>query len=162
MFITVNKKLLVSAVILFVSGAVMIIGGVGGIIYTHASVVAEDITTSKDATIPLAPVSGPLTLKSQADVIRMHTMTSTGGKTFAQMPRTLPVLDEAGNPVLDEKGAPTTMPNKLRESWFNATTLITALNLGILTYAFSLLSIVLGFLFIINGYVFLLLRQIAR
>ncbi|KKU78159.1 MAG: hypothetical protein UY04_C0045G0001, partial [Parcubacteria group bacterium GW2011_GWA2_47_7] len=43
--------------------------------------------------------------------------------------------------------------------WFNPLTLITSLNLGILTYAFALLSIVLGFLFMVNGYVFLALRK---
>lgn len=154
-----HKKLLISSIILFVAGTFMIIGGLGGMVFTYKSVAAESITTAKDAEMPLVPVRGPLSLKSQADVIRMHTLTSTGGKTFAQMPRILPVLDAAGVPVLDEKGEPVTKPNELRAMWFQAITLMTALHLGIITYAFSLLSLVLGFLFILNGYVFLALRK---
>lgn len=137
----------------------MMIGGITGICYTYTSISRENIVTPNDASIPGTPVGGPLTAKSQADIIRTHTLTRTGGLTFAKMPRTIPKLDEAGAPVLDEKGEVVMVPNTPRETWFQALTLITALNLGILTYAFSLLSIVLGSLFVLIGYVFLSLRK---
>jgi hypothetical protein len=155
-----NKKLLVAAVVFFIAGAFMMIGGIGGITYTYKSISAENITTPKDATIPEAQVRGPFTIKAQADAIRMHTMTRTGGLTFAKMPRTIPKLDENKNPVLDEKGEPVMVPNELRSgAWMPALTLTTSLQLAIVTYAFSLLSLVLGFLFIVNGCVFLALRK---
>lgn len=154
-----NKKLFVSALVLFVAGFFMIVGGIGGMMFTYQSIVAEDITTPADASIPTAPVRGPLTLMAQATAIRHHVLATTDNKVYAQMPRTVTKLDEAGNPVLDEAGKEVQIPNALRASWFNPLTLITSLNLGILTYAFALLSIVLGFLFMVNGYVFLALRK---
>ena len=154
-----EKILFLSSILSITAGIAMVLGGIGGIVYPYTSIAAESIITPKDATIPNAPVRGPLTLKSQADVILLHTLTSTEGKRFAQMPRTLPKLDAAGNPVLDEKGAPVMAPNEKRSTWFNAVALMTALQLGMLTYAFSALSFVLGLLFLLNGYVFCALRK---
>src|SRR3989338_10049158 len=154
-----NKLLTFSSIVSIVAGLAMVIGGIGGIIYTYQSIVAESITTTKDATIPNTPVRGPLTLKAQADVILMHTLTTTEGKRFSQMPRTIPELDEVGNPVVDEKGEPVMVPNEKRRAWFNSVTLMTALELGMLTYAFSALSVLLGFLFLLNGYVFHALKK---
>lgn len=155
-----NKKLFVAAVIFIAAGICMMVGGIGGITYTYKSISAENITTTPDATIPSTQVRGPFTIKSQADIIRVHTLTRTEGQTFAQMPRTIPKLDEAKNPVLDEKGEPVMVPNELRAgAWMPALTLMTSLHLAFVTYAFSLLSLVLGFLFVLNGYVFLCLRK---
>jgi len=155
-----DKKLFVAAIIFIAAGICMMIGGIGGITYTYKSISAENITTASDASIPSTQVRGPFTIKAQADVIRMHTMTRTGGLTFAQMPRTIPKLDEAKNPVLDAEGKPVMVPNELRAgAWMPALTLMTSLHLAFVTYAFSLLSLVLGFLFVINGYVFLCLRK---
>src|ERR1041385_8087850 len=46
---------------------------------------AEQIVTSKDADIPLAPVTGPAEAKAQADAIHEHMLKTTGGKTYAQL-----------------------------------------------------------------------------
>lgn len=155
-----NKKLLAGAVVFFAAGICMMVGGIGGIAYTYKSISAESIMTPPDATIPNAQVLGPLTIKAQADIIRTHTMTRTGGLTFAQMPRTIPKLDDAKNPVLDAEGKPVMVPNELRSgAWMPALTLTTSLQLAIVTYAFSLLSLVLGLLCVVNGYMFLCLRK---
>lgn len=155
-----DKKLFVAAVLFFAAGVCMMIGGIGGITYTYKSISAENITTPSDATIPSTQVRGPFTIKAQADAIRMHTMTRTGGLTFAQMPRTIPKLDEAKNPVLNELGEPVMVPNELRAAaWMPALTLTTSLQLAIVSYAFSLFSLVVGLLFVVNGYVFLCLRK---
>ncbi|MEK7610567.1 MAG: hypothetical protein AAB468_02350 [Patescibacteria group bacterium] len=127
------KKLLrVSAWLAIGAGVVLVAGGVWGICFTYRNVSAEKITTPADARISGAPVLGPLTLKSQADIIREHTLKTTGGKTFAEMSR-----DDAS-----------------RDIWITATTLITALNLGILTYVFSSLVVLLGLISIWTGIVF--------
>lgn len=155
-----DKKLFVAAVLFIAAGVCMMIGGVGGITYTYKSISAENITTPSDATIPSTQVRGPFTIKSQADAIRMHTLTRTEGLTFAQMPRTIPKLDEAKNPVLNELGEPVMVPNELRAAaWMPALTLTTSLQLAIVSYAFSLFSLVVGLLFVVNGYVFLCLRK---
>ena len=115
--------------------------------------------TPADAAIPEKPVSGPLTLKVQADIIREHTLKMTNGQTFAEMPRQVSKLNEDGKPILDAGGNPVMVANAARDIWITATTLITALNLGILTYAFSGLIILFGFISIWTGIVFYVLSK---
>src|SRR3989338_2792658 len=106
-----KKLLTVSSVLAIVAGIVMVIGGIWGISFTYKNVAQENITTQDDASIPEVSVRGPLTLKAQADIIRAHTLETTGGKTYAEMPRQIAKLDSAGNPILDEKGQPVMVPN---------------------------------------------------
>jgi hypothetical protein len=132
------KKLLkVSAGLAIVAGLVLVAGGVWGICFTYQNIVQENITTPADASIPSTPVRGPFTLKAQADIIREHTLKSTGGQTFAEMPR----------------------EDSARDIWITATTLITALNLGILTYVFSGLILLFGLISIWTGIVFYVLSK---
>src|SRR3989344_8863980 len=132
-----KKLLIVTSILAIVAGIAMIGGGAEGIIFTYKSVIREQITTPKDASIPEALVSGPLTLKAQGDIIREHSLKSSGGLTYAQMPGQIPKLDADGKPVIDADGKPVTVSNPARTTWITATTLTTALNLGILSYAFS-------------------------
>ena|SRR3989344_7680132 len=127
------KKLLTVASILAIgAGIIMIVGGAWAMMFTYQNVAQENIVTPGDASIPNAPVRGPLTLKSQADIIREHTLKTTDGKTYAEMSRQ------------DEN----------RPMWVTATTLTTALHLGIITYLFSGLIILLGLISIWTGVVF--------
>lgn len=94
------KKLLkISSVLAIVAGTVLIISGVWGITFTYKNVTREKITTPSDSAIPGRLVSGPMTLKVQADVIREHVLKMTGGKTYAEMPREIPKLDATGEAV---------------------------------------------------------------
>src|SRR3989338_5355058 len=107
------KKLLIASSILAVlAGIVLVAGGIWGIYFTYKNVSEEKIVTPKDSAIPEKPVRGPLTLKAQADIIREHTLRMTDGKTVM-------------------------VENTDRDIWITATTLRTALHLGILTYVFS-------------------------
>ena len=137
----------------------MIIGGAWGISFTYSNVVQESITTSKNASIPNTLVRGPFTLKAQADVIRKHTLKATNGKTYAQMPSKVPQLDDSGNQILDTDGNPVMVSNDERNIWITATTLMTALNLGIVTYAFSGLIIFFGLVSIWTGITFYILSK---
>ena len=96
---------------------------------------------------------GPMTLKAQGDIIREHTLKSTGGKTFAEMPRTIDKMDAAGKVVLGADGKAVQVPNTSRDIWVTATTLTTALNLGIFAYVFSGLFILLGLISLWTGVV---------
>lgn len=132
------KKLLkISAVLAVVVGVSMIIGGSWAIYFTYRNITQEKIITPADASIPNAPVSGPFTLKSQADIIRHHTLKTTGGRTYAEMPR-------------DDKDRP---------MWITATTLTTALNLGIITYLFSGLMVLFGLVSVWTGIIFYSIRN---
>lgn len=51
---------------------------------------SERIVTSEDADIPLKEVTGPAEAKAQADAIKAHVLTITGGKTYAELDRNDP------------------------------------------------------------------------
>lgn len=154
-----KKILIVSSVLAMLVGVVFIGGGVWGILFTYQNVTQEKITTPADSAIPGAPVAGPLTLKAQADVIRKHTLATTGGKVYAEMPRQIPKVDDNGQPVLDPNGKPVLVANTARDLWITATTLRTALHLGIITYAFSGLVLLFGLISIWTGIVFCFLSR---
>ena len=154
-----KKILLVSSFLAIMVGLVLVGSGIYGLAFTYTKVVRENITTPDDASIPGVPVRGPFTLKVQSDIIRVHTLRMTGGKTFAEMPRQIPKLDEGGKPILDEDGKPVMTANTARDIWITATTLITALNLGIAAYAFSVFSFLFGLFSILNGIIFYALSR---
>jgi len=129
--------LVTSAVLAIGAGIVMVGGGLWAVMFTYQNVAQEKIVTPKDASIPETPVRGPLTLKAQADVIRKHTLASTDGKTYAEMSRE----DES------------------RSMWITATTLTTALHLGIITYLFSGLIVLFGLISIWTGIIFAALSK---
>ncbi len=146
------KKLLnISSRLTVIVGIGLIVGGIWGIYFTYQSIARENIVTPLDASISGRPVRGPFTLMAQSDIIRHHTLTVTGNKTFAEMPRQIAKLDEKGQPVLDAEGKSVMVDNTARDIWITATTLTTALNLGILTYALSGLVILFGLTLILIG-----------
>mgnify|MGYP006353709829 FL=1 len=154
-----KKILMFSSVLAIVVGSLMVAGGVWGIVFTYNNIARENITTPADASIPNVPVRGPLTLKSQADIIRFHTLRITKGETYSQMPQKVSKLDSNGNPILDDKGAIVMVPNDARNIWVTATTLTTALNLGIITYVFSALVVCFGTVSVCTGLIFLALKR---
>ena len=149
-----KKILSVSSFLSIIAGFVLAGSGVWGIAFTYTNVARENITTPDDASIPSVPVRGPFTLKAQVDIIREHTLKMTGGKTFAEMSRQIPKLDVEGKPILGEDGKPMMIANTARDIWITATTLITALNLGIFAYAFFAIMLLLGLFFIWTGVIF--------
>ncbi len=150
-----KNKLKLGGYLAIISGLILVIGGVWGISFTYKNVAQEKIVTGEDASIPNAKVIGPLTLKSQADIIREHTLKITGGKTYAEMPRQIPKLDEKGNEVLGADGKVVLVENLARNIWITATSLTTAINLAIMSYAFSGLIILFGLVSLFTGYLFL-------
>lgn len=149
-----KKIILVSSFLTIFFGLVLAGSGVWGLVFTYTNVARENITTPDDSSIPGVPVRGPFTLKAQADIIRTHVLGMTEGKTFAEMPRQIPELDAEGKPVLDKDGKPVMVANASRDTWITATTLITALNLGIVTYAFSTIVLLFGLFAIWTGVLF--------
>lgn len=149
-----KKLLVISSLLALGAGAIMVIGGLWATVFTYQNVAQEKIVTPEDASIPNVPVRGLFTLKAQADVIRKHVLTATDGKTYAEMPRQLPKLDTNGDPVLDANGKAIMVPNESRNMWVTATTLTTALHLGIITYLFSGLIILFGLISLWTGMVF--------
>jgi hypothetical protein len=153
--------LLVAGILAMTVGFGAMAGGVFGAWYTWDQAVAQDIVTPDDAAIPEAPVRGPFTMWAQADIINHHQLDSTEGLYYSQMDRMIPAVDENGEAVLDEAGEAVMVPNEARASWINATTLISALSLGIMSYALSAFAFMTGLTLAVVGYVFIYIRRKA-
>lgn len=153
--------LAIAGVLAFVVGFGSLAGGLFGIWYTYDHAVAQDVTTPDDAAIPETPVRGPFTMWAQSDIITQHQLDNTEGLYYSQMERTVPQLDETGEPVVDENGEVLMVPNEARASWIPATTLTTALGLGIVSYALSGFAVAMGVTLIVIGYTFFHIRKRA-
>jgi hypothetical protein len=153
--------LAIAGVLAFVVGFGSLAGGLFGIWYTYDQAVAQDVTTPDDAVIPETPVRGPFTMWAQSDIITHHQLDSTEGLYYSQMERLVPEVDETGEVVLDENGEAVMVPNPARASWIPATTLTTALGLGIISYALSGFAVALGVTLIVIGYTFFHIRKRA-
>ena len=146
-----SKSLKIYSIVIIIAGVMMIGGGLWGVMFVFQNVTREKITTPDDASIPGVLVHGPLTLKAQTDIIREHTLKMTSDKTFAEMPRQIPKLDASGSAVLGADGKPAMVANTARDIWITATTLTTALNLAIISYAFFGLVFLLGVILVLIG-----------
>ncbi len=153
--------LLTAAIMTLVVGFGSLAGGIFGAWYTWDQAVAQEVTTPDDAVIPETPVRGPFTMWAQSDIITHHQLDNTEGLYYAQMPREMPMVDENGAAVLDENGEQVIGPNEARASWIPATTLTTALGLGIISYALSAFAVVVGLTLMFTGFVFLYIRRRA-
>ena len=153
--------LAIAGVMALVVGFGSLVGGFFGIWYTYDQAVAQDITTPDDAVIPETPVRGPFTMWAQSDIITHHQLDNTDGLYYSQMERTVPEVDENGEAVLDESGEAVIVPNEARAGWITATTLTTALGLGIVSYALSGFAVAMGVTLIVVGYTFLHIRRKA-
>ena len=169
----IMRKKLVCALIALVSLAFV----VGGIVMVNqaldakadvkASIAAENITLGNsqrsdgttDEVVAVVippelqgtPVDSPEKLLMQRDVIRGHTLVSTDGNVFAEMPKSVPQLDENGQPVLDENNKPVMVPNKAREIWIQSTAWQTALTHGYMAWKLADLVLGLGIAFLVIG-----------
>lgn len=153
--------LLLAGILSLAVGIGSMAGGVFGAWYTWDQAVTQDVVTPNDAVIADTPVRGPFTMWAQADIINQHQLNRTDGLYFAQMDRTVPMVDESGAVVLDEAGEVVMVPNEVRASWLDATTLTTALSLGIVSYALATFAFVVGLTLVVSGLVFLYIRRRA-
>jgi hypothetical protein len=156
---TRRRLLAIVGILTLVVGIGSFAGGVFGAVYTWNQAAAENITTPDDAFFPEVPLRGPFSMWAQADIIEHHQLDATEGLRYSEMPRQVASVDEAGNPVIGEDGEPVMVANAARASWITATTLMTALNLGVLAYALSAFALVVGITMIASGVTFLSLRK---
>ena len=117
--------------------------------------VAQNIVTPEDASIPGVQVNSVATAKSMADIINHHQLESTEGLTYSEMGRFMVEGgDPAGTNVEDEAvkgpdGKP--LANPLRNVAFQASTLRTSLYSSVMAFEVANLVTGLGALIIVLG-----------
>ena len=166
----ITAWVLLFGIVFLGAGTVMLNQGYRAQLDIKANVAAENINLgmaerkdgSKDEAVaklvpaeyqgkPLAEAKLPDALMWQREVIREHTLTSTKGLTFAEMPRMIPKLDEAGNQIIGEDGKPIMVLNTARDIWTQSTALQGALLQGYTAWKISELVMGLGALFVFMG-----------
>jgi len=153
--------LLLAAILTLAVGSGSMAGGIFGAWFTWDQAVAQDVVTPDDAAIPETAVRGPFTMWAQADIVNHHQLDRTEGLYYSQMEREVPAIDENGNAILDENGEAQMVPNEARASWLTATTLTTALSLGVVSYALAAFAFTTGLTLVAVGFVFLHIRRKA-
>lgn len=119
--------------------------------------VAQNIVTPADASIPNALVDDIATARSMAEIIDLHARESTGGLTYSEMGR---FAVESGDPagtndaeaaLIGDNGQP--VPNQLRNTAFQAASLQTSLYSSVMALEVGTLVIGIGALLLALGVV---------
>ncbi len=116
-------------VIFLAGGVYMISEGQSAKNQVRDAIVAENIITPEDASIPNVQVNSAATARVQADIIETHYLESTDGKTYAELDRDDPA----------------------RETAFTAANLRTSLNLAVMGFEISDLVIGMGVFMVVIG-----------
>jgi hypothetical protein len=125
---------LVLGLVFIGAGIYMLTEGMSAKDEVQDAVISENIITSEDASIPNVLVKDAETAKAEADVIEVHYLEMTGGKTYAELDR-------------DD-------PN--RETAFRAAQLRTSLNLAVMGFKVSDLVIGMSIFMIVIGGTFII------
>ena len=122
----------------------------------HDELVAQNITTPEDASIPNALVDDKDTAHSMAEIIEVHALEATGGLTYAEMGRfATPDGDPAGTSdesqaVIGSDGRP--VANNARNTAFQASALRTSLFSSVMAFEISTLVVGIGALLLLLGF----------
>jgi hypothetical protein len=147
--------LMVLGVVFMVGGGYAVSRGFDARAEVRSELLAQNITTPEDASIPNARVDDVATARSMADIIDHHALESTSGLTYSEMGRFMAADgDPAGtsNPdeaLIGDNGDP--VPNALRNTAFQAATLRTSLFSSIMAFEVSTLVIGIGALLVALG-----------
>ena len=156
----------ISGGVLIVFGVVVIALGAWGFTFVRDSIKEEGIVFGPASDPAVAEhaekwAGEPVETGSQAlafaEIMREHTLASTGGLTYAQMGR-YQSADDPSDPegtndeaaaAKDENGEP--VANGARDIWVTETALTTALNVGFMTEMLAVFSIVVGIALLLTG-----------
>jgi hypothetical protein len=140
--------LIVLGVTFVAGGAYTVFRGFDAKDQVRKELIAQNITTPDDATIPGVQVNSVATARSMADIIDHHARDGASGLTYSQMGRFMAANgDPAGTSdaeaaLVDDSGNP--VPNALRNTAFQASALRTSLYTSVMAFEVSTLVIGLG------------------
>jgi hypothetical protein len=156
----------VSGGVLIAFGIAVIVLGVWGFSFTRDHIEREGISFGPIEDPAVAehapdwagqPVDTGRKALAQAEIMREHTLSGTGGLTYAEMGR----YQSAANPddpkgtndeaeaAKDENGEP--ISNSARNIWVTETALATALDMGFMSEMLAIFSIVVGIALLLTG-----------
>lgn len=93
-----SKTPKVISILLYIAGAILLVGGAGTYYTVSTQLAAENITVSDDASCQAGQaVNGPLEAYCQAEIINKHALDATDGKTYAELDREDPLRAVAMN-----------------------------------------------------------------
>jgi len=146
---------IVASVILVAFGIASMVVGFQGRAEVNDTLAKENIVAPADSTIPGQKVDTGSEAKAMANVMREHTLASSGGLTYAEMGK-YRVADgspkgtnDAELAVKDANGKP--LSNPVRDLWVTETALTTALNTSYFASQVGLFAIVMGFALLLTG-----------
>ncbi|GAB4337936.1 MAG: hypothetical protein Kow0010_26160 [Dehalococcoidia bacterium] len=154
---------LIASILLLGFGVASVVLGYQGRQDVRDRLAEENIIGTEDSSIPGQLVDTGAEAKAFADVMRKHTLASTDGRTYSELPRyidengaetndrDLAAKDEFGNPIA----------NPLRDLWVTETALTTALNTAYFAEQVATFSIVVGVALIVTAIGFLVLNVYA-
>jgi hypothetical protein len=147
--------LIVLGVVFLGGGAYTVYRGADARTEVRNELIAQDITTPEDASMPNVRVDSVASARSMADIIETHALESSDGLTYSEMGRFMAASgDPAGTSNEDEAlkgddGKP--VPNALRNTAFQASALRTSLYTSVMAFEISNLVIGLGVLILVLG-----------
>jgi hypothetical protein len=156
----------ISGGLLIVFGIAVVALGIWGFAFTRDHIEREGITFGSIEDPAVAehapdwagePVDTGRKALAQAEIMREHTLSDTGGLTYAEMGRYQSAedpSDPAGTndeeaAAKDESGEP--ISNGARNIWVTETALATALDMGFMSEMLSIFSIVVGVALLLTG-----------
>jgi hypothetical protein len=166
-----NGKLLrvggyVSGGVLIAFGIAVIVLGIWGFSFTRDHIEREGITFGPIEDPAVAehapdwagePVDTGRKALAMAEIMREHTLSSTGGLTYAEMGQ-YQSAEDPSDPVgtndpeaaaKDENGNP--ISNGARNIWVTETALATALDMGFMSEMLSIFSVIVGIALLLTG-----------
>jgi hypothetical protein len=153
-----------ASLVLLAFGVASIAVGFQGREEVRDSLRQENIVGPADSTIPGQLVDTGSEAKAMANIMREHTLKTTGGKTYAEMGRYLKPdgtdtnnADEAA--INEATGRP--VENSLRNLWVTETALTTALNTAYFAEQVGLFAIVIGVALVLAGVGFSVLAAVG-
>jgi hypothetical protein len=156
----------VSGGLLIFFGIAVIVLGVWGFAFTRDHIEREGITFGPIEDPAVAehapdwagePVDTGRKALAQAEIMREHTLSNTGGLTYAEMGQ-YQSAEDPSDPVgtndpeaaaQDENGEP--ISNSARNIWVTETALATALDMGFMSEMLSIFSIIVGIALLLTG-----------
>ncbi|MGH3135323.1 MAG: hypothetical protein ACRDPV_02365 [Gaiellaceae bacterium] len=156
----------VSGGVLIVFGIAVIALGIWGFNFTRDHIAREGISFGPIEDPAVAehaeqwagePVDTGRKALAQAEIMREHTLSNTGGLTYAEMGQ-YQSADDPNDPkgtndpeaaAKDENGQP--ISNSARNIWVTETALATALDMGFMSEMLSIFSVVVGVALLLTG-----------